>query len=290
MTRIPLADFDLSPIAYGTMRLFEMEDTSPAAIRARTDAALEAGITSLDCADIYGGYTVEGLLGAVFKADPTYAENFEIITKCGIQAPWGTRAKLPVKYYDSTSDYIHAQVERSLKEMAIERIDLLLIHRPDPLMDAEDTGRALDALISSGKVRSVGVSNFKPWDISLLQSRMAAPLQVNQIEASLSHLDPFTDGDLAFAQEHQILPMAWSPLGGGKGLDAPTLVSMAKQKACTPGQLALAFLLAHPAGLLPVIGTNRPERIAEAAAATDIQLSRIEWFQLYESGLGKPVP
>ena len=289
MERISVGGLELSRIAYGTMRLFDLDDQGEAAIRTRLEAALAVGMTTIDTADIYGGYTVEERLGAVFKADPAFAAQFEIVTKCGIQAPWGERKALPVKHYDTSRDYIHAQVERSLDKLGVEAIDLLLIHRPDPFMDADATGRALDELVASGKVKAVGVSNFRPWDVSLLQSRMGTPLLANQIELSLGHTTPFTNGDLAFAYEHDVRIMAWSPLGGGSVLAHPTLVAMAQEKGSTPGQIALAFLLAHPSGIQPVIGTNRPERIEEAAGALGIELSRTEWFQLLEAVRGEPV-
>ena len=288
MERIHVGGLEFSRIGYGTMRLHDLSDDA-GGIRLRLEAALDAGMSTLDTADIYGGYTVEGRLGEVFKADPTFARRFEIVTKCGIQSPWGERDALAVKHYDTTRDYIHAQVERSLLKLGVEAIDLLLIHRPDPLMDADATGRALDELVAAGKARAVGVSNFRPWDVSLLQSRMGQPLVANQIEMSLGHTAPFTDGDLAFAYEHDIRLMAWSPLGGGRGLDHPELVAMAARKGCTPGQLALAFLLRHPAGIQPVIGTNRPERIAEAAGALELEMSRVEWFQLLEAARGQAV-
>ena len=285
MKRLPLSDFDISAVVYGLMRSNEAADT----LRERLAVCLEVGMTTLDHADIYGGYRNEALLGEVFREAPGLRDSFEVVTKCGIQAPWGERDALPVKHYDTSRNYIHAQVDRSLAKLGTDHVDLLLIHRPDPFMDAAETGRALDEVVASGKVRAVGVSNFRPWDMSLLQSATAQPLVVNQIEASLAHTKPFTNGDLAFAQEHGVVPMAWSPLGGGKLSWEGALAEMALAKAVMPGQLALAFLLAHPANILPVIGTNRAERIAEAAAAVGVELTRVEWFQLFEAANGEAV-
>ncbi|MEM9855315.1 MAG: aldo/keto reductase, partial [Pseudomonadota bacterium] len=216
MERISLTpDFDLSRIVYGMWRLGDDENTSPAHIEAKIEACLAEGITTMDQADIYGGYEAEALLGAAFKAAPGLKEKVEIVTKCDIVAPAGRHAKARVKYYDTSAAHINASVDASLSLMGIDKIDLLLIHRPDPLMDHHETGAALDALIDNGKVRHAGVSNFKPHDWNLLQSAMDAPLITNQIEMSLLHHAPFTDGDVAFLQERGIKPMAWSPLAGG---------------------------------------------------------------------------
>ena len=180
--------------------------------------------------------------------------------------------------------------------MGIEALDVLLLHRPDPLMDAGDTGRALDMLVEDGKVKTIGVSNFKPWDISLLQSRMSTPICTNQIEISLLAHEALTNGDLAFAQEHQILPMAWSPLAGGNLFNGsnPTveaaLTDMAKTYNCSTSQMAIAWLLAHPANIMPVMGSNNLERIADFGGALDVGLSREDWFVLYEAALGHEVP
>ena len=288
MDRIDITpDLSFSRISWGLMRSHEIE---PGGLRSRLDACLAHGITTLDHADIYGGYRNEALLGGVFREAPGLRDSFEIVTKCGIQAPWGERDHLPVKHYDTSRDYIHAQVDHSLAKLGTDHVDLLLIHRPDPLMDADQTGRALDGLVGEGLVREVGASNFRPWDVSLLQSRMGAPIVANQIELSLGHTAPLFDGDLAFAYEHALLPMAWSPLGGGDVLGAPWLVERAEAKGCTPAQLALAFLLAHPSGIQPVVGTRDPARIGELAGAVDVELSRTEWFALLEAARGEPVP
>ena len=286
MKRLPLSDFDISAVVYGLMRSNEAADT----LRERLAVCLEVGMTTLDHADIYGGYRNEEILGDLFRNEPSLRNRLEIVTKCGIQAPWGERADLPVKHYDTSRDHIRASVERSLEKLACDRIDLLLIHRPDPFMDAESTGRGLDEVVADGLVRAVGVSNFRPWDLSLLQSATGAPLVANQIELSLGHTAPFRDGDLAMCQEHGLRPMAWSPLGGGKLPDHPVFADVAGELGASESQVALAFLLAHPAGIAPVIGTNRSERVREAAEATTLELSRTQWFRLYEVANGTPVP
>ena len=180
--------------------------------------------------------------------------------------------------------------------MATDRIDLLLIHRPDPLMDACETGACLDALVASGKVRSVGVSNFRPWHFTLLQSAMKTPLVTNQIEISLRTHEPFTNGDIAFHQERGLPLMAWSPLAGGSllsGSDGPLragLHRIAAEQGVDWTAVAVAWLLRHPARILPVLGTNSLDRIAKISDALRVEMDRQTWFELYTHALGHEVP
>lgn len=282
---------ELSRIVYGMWRVGDDADTSPAHIRAKIDACLEQGITTIDQADIYGGYTAEGLLGGCLKANPGLRDQLEIVTKCDIVAPVGRYADASVKYYDTSAEHIHSSIENSLKDMGTDRIDLLLIHRPDPLMDHEETGRALDDAVAGGKVRAVGVSNFRPWDWSLLQSGMNTPLATNQIEMSLGEHSAFTNGDLAYLQQNGISPMAWSPLGGGALMlsDARVLDRIAEENAVDRAAVAVAWLLAHPAKVLPVMGTNTIARIKTFSDAFKVKMDRQTWFELYTEALGREV-
>ena len=180
--------------------------------------------------------------------------------------------------------------------MNIDHIDLLLIHRPDPLMNHHETGAALDAAVASGKVSAVGVSNFKLHDWTLLQSAMKQPLASNQIELSLQAHDGFTNGDVAFLQERGVAPMAWSPLGGGAlvagaadtGLLA-ALSRVAEANGVDRAAVAVAWLLAHPAKILPVMGTNNLARIATFSVAFKVDMDRQTWFELYTAALGREV-
>ena len=295
MDRIALTeDLSFSRIVYGMWRVGDDSDTSPAHIRAKIDACLAQGITTIDQADIYGGYTAEALLGDCLKESPGLRDNLEIVTKCDIVAPVGRYGTARVKHYDTSAAHIVASVDTSLSEMAIDHIDLLLIHRPDPFIDAEDTGRALDEAVASGKVRAVGVSNFRPWDWTLLQSAMSTPLVTNQIEMSLVEHQPFTNGDLAFLQERKISPMAWSPLGGGalfqEGGELRTAISkVALRNEVDEAAVAVAWLLAHPAHILPVMGTNTLERIHAIGDALKVTMDRETWFELYTAALGHEV-
>jgi len=293
MERVDLGAISLSRLVYGMWRLGDDADTSPAHVLAKIEACLEQGITSFDQADIYGGYTAEAILGNALRTTPGLRDRMEIITKCDIVAPMGRYADRRVKHYDTSAAHINAAVEQSLRDMQTDRVDLLLIHRPDPLMDADETGTVLDALVASGKVRAVGVSNFRPWDMRLLQSRMRTRLATNQIELSLLAHEPLTNGDLAFLQEERIVPMAWSPLAGGRLAETTALRqrldTIAAQQGVDWSAVAVAWLLRHPAGVVPVLGTNSLTRIGAIIDAARVEMDRQTWFELYTDALGQEV-
>ncbi|MBT8475855.1 MAG: aldo/keto reductase [Alphaproteobacteria bacterium] len=297
MDRISLTDsLALSRIVYGMWRLGDDTDTSPAHVQAKIEACLAQGITTMDQADIYGGYEAEEILGAALKAAPALRDQIELVTKCDIVAPAGRYADRRVKYYDTSRAHILQSVETSLKLMETDRIDLLLIHRPDPMMDACETGAALDEVVASGKVRAVGVSNFKLHDWTLLQASMSTPLVTNQIEISLLEHRPFTNGDVAYLQERGIAPMAWSPLGGGGLFDSKhgnlraALNAIGSTQGVDEAAVAVAWLLAHPVRIMPVMGTNRLDRIATFSDALKVEMDRQTWFELYTAALGHEVP
>lgn len=286
---------ELSRIIYGMWRLGDDDDRSTGHIRAKIDACLDQGITSFDQADIYGDYTAEALLGTALKGQSALRDRMEFITKCDIVAPCGKYADARVKHYDTSADHLRASVEASLTNMQTDRVDLLLIHRPDPLMNHIETGEALDAMVKSGKVRAVGVSNFRPWDWTLLQSAMETALVTNQIELSLTANDAFTNGDVAFMQERGIAPMAWSPLGGGSlfsdsnGELSKVMTRIADAAGCDVSSVAVAWLLKHPSRILPVLGTNTLLRIAKISEATKVEMDRQTWFELYQAARGSEV-
>ena len=297
MQRISLSDnLSVSRIIYGLWRLTDDPKHSKKHLQSKIEACLDQGITSFDQADIYGGYSSEAELGKVLKQAPQLRQNMEIITKCDIVAPIGIHSDKTVKHYDTSALYINQAVERSLTEMGIEQIDLLLLHRPDPLMDADETAETLDALIDSGKVKAIGVSNFRPWDIELLQSRSKNKLVTNQIEISLTQHNPLSNGDLAYMQQHRIAPMAWSPLGGGNLFKNPqsslnqTLNSLGKDYDIQPAAIAIAWLLRHPAQILPIMGSNNTQRIKQFSEALTVKLNREAWFKLLQAATDNEVP
>ncbi|WP_439123935.1 aldo/keto reductase [Marivita sp.] len=294
MDRVKLNDaLELSRLVYGMWRLGDDADTSVDHIRNKISACLDQGITTMDQADIYGGYEAEEIMGSALTSE--LRNQIEIVTKCDIVAPVGRYSDAKVKYYDTSRAHIMSSVDHSLRLMKIDHIDLLLIHRPDPLMDACETGAALDDLVSSGKVRAVGVSNFRPWDWELLQASMKTELVTNQIEISLLHHEPLTNGDIAFHQKNGQPLMAWSPLGGGALFDTKlsglhgALQKIATDQNVDIAAVAVAWLLAHPSRILPVLGTNNLDRIARIGDAAQIQIDRETWFDLYTHALGHEV-
>ena len=293
---------ELSAMAYGVWRLADATDTSVNANLARIDACLAQGLTTFDHADIYGDYRCEALFGEAIKARPALRDQIEIVTKTDIMLLSSQWPNTRVKHYDTSPMHVTASVERSLTRIGVDVIDLLLIHRPDPLMDADALGSCLDGLIASGKVRGVGVSNFMPWDAELLQSRMTNRLQTNQIELGLMQTKPFTNGQVAHAQTHRMPLMAWSPLGGGRLLseaDQPgtaaarlnqKLADLANQHGVDTVAVAIAWLMHHPVGVIPVMGTNQIDRIATFGQAMDVPMDRQTWYELYELANGHEVP
>ena len=291
----PGIGLSMSRIVYGMWRLTDDTDTSPFHVQAKIETCLAQGITTIDQADIYGGYMAEEVLGKTLKGT-TLRDKIEIVTKCNIVAQAGRHAMARVKYYDTSRAHIIASVDASLRLMGVDYIDLLLIHRPDPMMDHLETGSALDDIVSTGKIRAVGVSNFRPWDIDLLQSAMKSPIVANQIEISVLHYKPFTNGDIAFLQQRGITPMAWSPLAGGALFDTANkslleaLAKVAERLESDVTSVAVAWLLAHPARILPVMGTNNLDRIAAFSKATTLIIDRQTWYEIYTAALGEEVP
>lgn len=296
MQRISIKDdLEFSRLIYGMWRVGDEADTSAKHVEAKIQSCLDQGITTFDQADIYGDYTAESILGSALRANANLRSQMEIVTKCDIVAPCGRYADKSVKYYDTSRAHIEASVDNSLSDMGIDHIDLLLIHRPDPLMDHHETGAALDDLVASGKVRSIGVSNFKSWDWNLLQSAMKNSLVTNQIEVSLAEISPFSNGDIAFHQMEGQPLMAWSPLGGGSlmtgsGKVQDRLDKIAREQGVDRAAVAIAFLLAHPSTIMPVMGTNSLDRIGKISNALKVSLDRETWFGLYEAALGTEVP
>ena len=292
------SDLELSRLIYGVWRLADADDQSSQAVRAKIDACLEQGMTSFDHADIYGNYECERLFGQALKEQPILRDSMELISKCDIALATDKYPERRVKYYDTSAAYIQTSVENSLRNLHTDHLDLLLIHRPDPFMDAAETGAALDSLVASGKVKHIGVSNFNVWDWRLLQQHMSAQLVVNQIEMSLLNTSAFTDGTLSALQLDSISAMAWSPLGGGQLFGdsaaaqrlAPLFDRIGEEQGVTADLIALAWLLKHPAKILPVVGTNNLERIKQVGRAVEVEMDRETWFELLTAATGQEVP
>lgn len=262
------------------------------------EGCIDNGVTSFDHADIYGHYTDEERFGKTLALKPSLRQQMQLVTKCGIRLVTPNRPHHKIKSYDTSKEHIIASTENSLKALHTDYIDLLLIHRPDPLMDPDEIAEAFSQLKQEGKVLHFGVSNFTPSQFEMLKSR--TELVTNQVEISILHLEPFLDGTLDQCITHHIRPMAWSPLGSGQlfgtNVDERTkrILHVAKDLAEKHGagvdQLLLAWLLKHPSRIIPVLGTARIARIKAAMAARQIELSREEWFELWQASMGKEVP
>lgn len=288
-------EYALSPIVAGVWR---MADWTFSAVErlAWIEGCLDLGVTSFDHADIYGGYRVEELFGEALALSPSVRQRLQLVSKCGIRLRHPARPAHRIKHYDSSALHIIASAEESLRLLGTDYLDGLLLHRPDPLMDADEVARAFDALRTSGKVRFFGVSNFTPAQFDLLQSRTR--LVTNQIELHPLHRAPLTDGTLDHCQRRRIRPMIWSPLAGGtlftsEDVAARRVRGMLQQIAHTHGvsaaTIAFAWLLRHPSRPIPITGSGRLEAMQEAVAALAIRLDAQEWTEIYTAGTGTDV-
>jgi len=288
----------LSRIVWGLWRIKSWNKT-PKELARTMNKLLDLGVDTVDLADIYGDYEATKMFGEVLQADPTLSKRIKVVTKAGIVLLSEKQQQVYVKHYDTSAEHIIASVEQSLLDLGRDHIDLLLIHRPDPLMDPLEVAQAFDQLHKEGKVLSFGVSNFMPHHHSLLTKYVKQPLFVNQIEISLAHPQPFLDWQIPYMMENDITPMAWSPLGGGKLFtsDEPNMVKLknaleqvAQNHGVTPEHIAYAWLLSHPSNIVVIAGSSNYDRVKSAVEAKDIVLDRQEWFYLLEQATGEPVP
>lgn len=264
------------------------------------EAALELGITSFDHADIYGGYSNETLFGEALKQRPDLREKMELVTKCGICLVTENRPHHTIQHYNTSAKHIRESVEKSLRNLQTDYLDLVLIHRPDPLMSATEMADSFMELISEKKIRHVGVSNFTPSQFSMFQSKSDIPLVTNQVECSPLHLNPIYDGTFDQAQELFFSPMLWSPFGGGRLFHHDgdeqiqrvqhVLNELALKYSAATDQIALAWLLMLPCNPHIVLGTGKAERLRGAVGSIQIELERQDWYKLLEASNGHPVP
>jgi predicted oxidoreductase len=269
-------------------------------------AAYEAGYTLFDTADIYCGGEAERILGQALKEVSGMRGRVIVATKCGIR-PAGTPHTQAPQRYDFSHEHIVDSCEQSLKRLNVETIDLYMLHRPDFLACPDEIAEAFSQLKSSGKVRYFGVSNFRPTLVTALQVTCPMPLVVHQVEISLAKMEPLTDGTLDQCLIEKITPMAWSPLaagliGGGahdllpsqKGYRPepflPAIDAVAKDRGASRTTVALAWLMKHPSGIQPIVGSINPDRIRQAAKADELELSREEWYRLLLAARGEPLP
>lgn len=268
-------------------------------MRQLMEQCVELGVTTFDHADIYGNYSTELEFGVALRLNPALREKLQLVTKCGIRMITPNRPDHRIKSYDTSKGHIIRSVEQSLRNLHTTYLDLLLIHRPDPLLHPDEVAEAFTALKKDGKVLHFGVSNFTPSQFEMLNSWI--PLVTNQLEASILHMEPFHDGTFDQCLQHRIKPMVWSPLGGGaifakvKEKRIQEIWNIAENIASRKenvkiDQILIAWLLRHPAEILRVLGTANIDRIKAAVAALDIGLTREEWFELWQASAGTEVP
>ncbi|RNL56635.1 aldo/keto reductase [Pedobacter jejuensis] len=258
------------------------------------NCCIENGITTFDHADIYGDYTTEAAFGIALNESKIERNKIQLISKCGIQMESASRKNV-IKHYDYSASYIIWSVEQSLKNLKTDYLDLLLLHRPSPLMRADEIAEAIEKLKNDGKILDFGVSNFTPEQTDLINTKIK--INYNQIKFSITDFNAMLDGSLAHMQTNNITPMCWSPLGSvfkNDNEQSQRLIKMATTlsvKYDVPVDVIfLAWILNHPAGILPVFGTADKSRIAKLMKATSVQLELQEWFTLWSASAGVAVP
>jgi len=261
------------------------------------EQCLELGVSTFDHADIYGDYAVEELFGQAVRASPSLRGRVQVVTKCGIRLVSPARPFHRIKSYDTSRSHLIASVEASLEALGVERIDLLLLHRPDALVEPEELADTLRTLIAAGKVEHFGVSNHTPAQLAMLRRRH--PVVTNQIEFSALQMKALADGTLEQCVDLGMRPMAWSPLAGGRLLEGTdeqalrvraALAEVGQRHGVSPATAAYAWILRHPSRPVPVAGTHRIEALREAVAALDVRLSAEDWYAVWQASIGHPVP
>ncbi|WP_417352341.1 aldo/keto reductase [Flavobacterium alkalisoli] len=288
-------DINLSPIIAGAMNWGVWSRSFTTAEMAEMiQSCIEYGITTFDHADIYGGYTTEADFGKAFTQSGIKRENVQIISKCGIQHTIGNRDN-KVKHYDYSKEYIINSAENSLKYLETDYLDILLLHRPSPLMNPDEIAEAVEKLKKEGKIRCFGVSNFTNSQTDLIKSR--TEVFCNQIEFSATCYEPMLDGSLDYMTLNNIKPLAWSPIGSVFKEDneqtqrlKKLLMELVVKYEVTADVILLAWILRHPAGIIPVTGSTNPERLKNQMKATEVELELEDWFAVWTESMGNKVP
>ncbi|MGJ7917337.1 aldo/keto reductase family oxidoreductase [Massilia sp. LXY-6] len=286
---------ELSRIVAGMWRMVEWNMTVEQRV-ALIEQCVAMGVTSFDHADIYGNYGVEGLFGEALRAQPSLRDRIQLVSKCGIKLLSNKRPEHTIQHYDTTASHIVTSAEESLRQLHTDRLDLLLIHRPDPLMDFDEVAEAFTRLKQAGKVLHVGVSNFSRHQFEALNRRVE--LATNQVEFSPLHVAPMFDETFDGLQDLGIAPMIWSPLAGGRlftsnEANAENLRLVVKEIAdrlCQPfASVIFAWIMQLPSHPIPLTGSGRVEAIAVAVAGTSFKLSRTDWFAILRAARGHEV-
>ncbi|SJN53388.1 Oxidoreductase YdhF [Vibrio ruber DSM 16370] len=288
-----------SEIAQGYWRLAEWQ-MSPQERLSFLKQHIELGITTVDHADIYGQYTCESLFGEALALDPSLRQQLQVVTKCDIQLCGDAFPHRQINHYDTSKPHILQSVDNSLMRLGIDEIDVLLIHRLDVLMNADEVAEAFATLHQAGKVKHFGVSNFTPSQFDLLQSRLDKPLVTNQVEINPLSFDVAHDGTLDQMQMLRTRPMAWSCLGGGAIFNGESEQARRVRQVLTEigqevgaqsiDQVIYAWVRRLPAFPIPILGSGKIERVKAAVAALEIELSREQWYRIWVASKGHSVP
>ena len=256
---------------------------------------IENGITTFDHADIYGGYTTEASFGKALSESKIDRKKIQLITKCGIQYTSENRPNNSIKHYEYSKDYIIWSAENSLKNLQTDYLDALLLHRPSPLMQADEIAEAVAKLKADGKILSFGVSNFTPFQTELL--RQKTEISFNQVQFSATHHEAMLDGSFDYMQIHNIKPMAWNPLGivFRENTDQTfrlrqLLAKLVEKYRIGSDIILLAWIMQHPAGISPVAGTVNSGRIQQLMKAKSLVLDKQDWFAIWTESMGHKVP
>jgi predicted oxidoreductase len=293
------ANLSLSRIVHGQWRLAGWE-MDPQNLMGFIQQLIDWGVSSFDHADIYGDYSCEKLFGKALALKPPLRNQVQIITKCGIKPMSDKFPGRRVKTYDYSKGHILASVEQMLVNFGTDRIDLLLLHRPAPFFEPDEVFEAFQILKKEGKVLNFGVSNFLPAQIEMLQKHCSEKLLANQVEISPLCLDFFENGNMEFCMRERIIPMAWSPLAGGRILNPETdkgkkllavISEIAEEmNAGSPESVVFAWLLRHPSGIIPVVGSGKAERVKTAVDSLSLAMSHEQWYRIYIVALGQELP
>jgi predicted oxidoreductase len=286
----------LSPVIAGAWRMADW-GWSPQQRLAWIEGNLDLGITSFDHADIYGGYSVEALFGQALALSPSLRQRMQLVSKCGIKLVSPARPSHHIKHYDTSAAHVRASVEASLQALRTDHLDVLLIHRPDALMNFDELADTFASLRAQGKVLHFGVSNFTPAQVAALHRRL--PLATHQIEWSPLHLEPLHDGVLDQCQDLGLRPMIWSPLAGGRlftGQDEVAqrvrhvLQGLAAELGVSMVTLVTAWILRHPSAPWPILGSRQLQASQDAVAALGLQMDLQHWWRIWTAAAGREVP
>jgi predicted oxidoreductase len=285
----------LSRIVAGMWRMNEWNLTPQQRV-SFIEQCLDLGVTSFDHADIYGGYGVEAVFGEALALHPSLRARMQLVSKCGIKLVNGARPEHTIQHYDTSASHIIASAEHSLRQLGTDHLDLLLIHRPDPLMNFDEIADAFTRLRQDGKVKHFGVSNFSRHQFESLNRRIA--LATNQVEFSPLCVAPMFDETFDGLQDLGVLPMIWSPLAGGRlfssddadGLRVRAVIQKVADEVRRPfGSVVFAWIMQLPSRPIPLTGSGRIQAIAEAVEATQFTLSRSQWFDILRAARGHEV-